>query len=266
MKNAFHFLIHIIDSFKLAFFQYNYRGFGLKFGIFRTLVGLIWKSKFHQNSAVYQDIFGFKVSAKNPQILYQLYREIFLDRVYFFDAENNEPKIIDAGANIGLSVLYFKFLYPKAKIIAIEPDPTAFKYLEENISQNRLQGVEVIQACVSDEKGKEKLYLSDNLINSSLFAKGEGITVDAVCLSDLLKIDTYDLVKVDIEGAETKVFQDLIKTGLYGKSKQYILEYHQGEGMEERLNEILKFFEENGFSSKVITFNQGEVFRGAFIR
>jgi FkbM family methyltransferase len=85
-------------------------------------------------------------------------------------------------------VLYFKFLYPKAKIIAIEPDPTAFKYLEENISQNRLQGVEVIQACVSDEKGKEKLYLADNLINTSIFGKGEGRTVDAVYLSDMLKL------------------------------------------------------------------------------
>ncbi len=155
LNNVINFLRHIIKAFREAFFQKHYKSFQLRFGIFSTLVVLIWKSKFHKNSAVHQDIFGFKVNANSPQVLYQLFREIFIERVYYFECEHDKPKIIDAGANIGLSVLYFKFLFPNSKIIAIEPDPIAFEYLEENIAQNKIQGVELIKACVSDQKGKE---------------------------------------------------------------------------------------------------------------
>jgi FkbM family methyltransferase len=257
LKNVFNFLRHIIEAFREAFFQKHYKSFQIRLGIFRTLVLLIWKSKFHKNSAVHQDIFSFKVSANSPQVLYQLFKEIFLERVYYFECEHDEPKIIDAGANIGLSVLYFKFLFPKSKIIAIEPDPTAFEYLEENIAQNKIQGVELIKACVSDLKGKEIFYSSENLINSSLFGEGKGIAVYAVCLSDLLEKSAFDLVKLDIEGAETKVFQDLFNTRLYSRSKRYILEYHEGEGMKDRLPEIVGAFEDNGFGSKINTYKRG---------
>ena len=259
MKNALNYLYHIIEAFRQAFFHKNYKSFQQKFSIFWTLIVLIWKSKFHQHKEFYQNIFGYKVKANNPKILYQLYLEIFLGDVYFFESEDDEPKIIDAGANIGLSVLYFKFLYPKANIIAIEPDPIAFGYLEENIKQNVLQGVDLIKACVSDKKGKETLFLSENLINSSLFGEGKGVEVDAICLSDLLKKEQFDLVKMDIEGTEIKVFQDLLNSDLYTRSKQYIMEYHQGKDNKERLPEILRVFEENGFKSEITILNSKEL-------
>jgi FkbM family methyltransferase len=260
LKNVFNFSRHIIEAFREAFFQKHYKSVQLKVRIFKTLVVLIWKSKIHKNSAVHQDIFGFKVNANSPQVLLQLFKEIFLERVYYFECEQDEPKIIDAGANIGLSVLFFKFLYPKSKIIAIEPDPTAFEYLEENIAQNKIQGVELIKACVSDQKGKEVFYSSENLINSSLVGEGKGIAVEAVCLSDLLQKSAFDLVKLDIEGAEIKVFQNLFNTGLYSRSKQYILEYHEGKGMKERLPDIVGAFEDNGFGSKINTYKRGRRF------
>src|SRR5690606_3275073 len=43
--------------------------------------------------------------------IYQ-YKEIFADNSYRFESENDHPVIIDCGSNIGLSILFFKELYP----------------------------------------------------------------------------------------------------------------------------------------------------------
>jgi FkbM family methyltransferase len=41
------------------------------------------------------------------------------------------PYIIDAGANIGLSIIYFKKKYPNSKIVAFEPDKLIFNILKK---------------------------------------------------------------------------------------------------------------------------------------
>jgi FkbM family methyltransferase len=43
------------------------------------------------------------------------------------------PVIIDCGGNIGLSVLYFKYLFPNSVITVFEPSPPVFEILKENI-------------------------------------------------------------------------------------------------------------------------------------
>ncbi len=61
--------------------------------------------------------------------------EIFVEEVYRFQSDTNTPLIIDCGSNIGLSIIYFKRLFPEAKIIGFEPDNEIFKILENNINQ-----------------------------------------------------------------------------------------------------------------------------------
>ena len=68
----------------------------------------------------------------NISFLHSL-EEIFEEEVYRFQTENKTPLIIDCGANIGLSVLYFRRLFPNAKIIAFEPDEGIFKILQKNM-------------------------------------------------------------------------------------------------------------------------------------
>src|SRR5690606_23212402 len=51
------------------------------------------------------------------------YAEIYERRLYEFRSTNPAPRIIDGGANIGLSVLFFKSLFPMARITCFEPDP-----------------------------------------------------------------------------------------------------------------------------------------------
>src|SRR5688572_8635835 len=52
------------------------------------------------------------------------YSEIFKRGIYRFETPSESPQIIDCGANIGLSVIYFKRLFPAARITAFEADPT----------------------------------------------------------------------------------------------------------------------------------------------
>ena len=65
------------------------------------------------------------------QEYHELKREIFSQGIYYFEADNDAPVIIDAGAHIGLATLYFKSLYPDARITAIEPYPRSFELLNK---------------------------------------------------------------------------------------------------------------------------------------
>lgn len=47
-----------------------------------------------------------------------------------------EPRtIVDLGSNIGLSILYFRLRFPRARIIGVEPNPLAFELLRRNVGR-----------------------------------------------------------------------------------------------------------------------------------
>jgi FkbM family methyltransferase len=228
-----------------------------KVQLLAALSFLFFRAKFSNDREVTVSLFGFRIIANSPQVLLRLVKEIFLEEAYKFGPKSATPKIIDGGSNIGISVLYFKSLYPQAQIIAIEPNPQAFYYLEKNIAGNSLSQVEVINACLSDRMGKERFYVSPtgSIINGSLYPQiGKSFLkeIDAVRLSDLLKEAEFDLVKLDVEGAERQVFEDLKESGSIKRSKQYLLEYHSIPGLGDIFGELVEVFEENGFKTPSI--------------
>ena len=60
------------------------------------------------------------------------FEHVFVQREYGFDLIKPPKVIIDAGANVGMSAVYFALRYPVAKIVAIEPELTSFRILEKN--------------------------------------------------------------------------------------------------------------------------------------
>jgi hypothetical protein len=78
--------------------------------------------------------FGIDFSYVDATSLLAGLREIYIDECYKFKAPNQEPRIIDCGANVGLSVFYFKHLYPLAKIQAFEADPVICGALRTNVT------------------------------------------------------------------------------------------------------------------------------------
>ena len=60
------------------------------------------------------------------------WRDIFQNHEYLLNAPSPPETIVDAGANIGLTSVYFANKWPHARIIAIEPEPENFRQLVRN--------------------------------------------------------------------------------------------------------------------------------------
>ena len=138
-------------------------------------------------------------------------KEIFVEEVYKFWSPTKTPYIIDCGANIGLSVIYFKRMYPSATLIAFEPDETIFKQLEINIAQFNYDNVQLLNKGVwNDETTLSFLAegtLGGRIIDSETKTSSKVISIHTVRLRNYLT-RKVDFLKIDIEGSEYEVLVD----------------------------------------------------------
>jgi len=172
-------------------------------------------------------------------------KDEFVHGIYHFETENPCPVIIDGGSNIGVSILYFKQLYPNARIIGFEPDPAIFRMLSENIERNHLKDVEVFELGLGDSEGTTT-FLADNSA-SGQFGEGEnGITVNVAALSKYID-GPIDFLKLNIEGQELPVLEELEASGKLGHVRELVFEYHGWAESEQRLGELLNLLHRNGF-------------------
>lgn len=86
----------------------------------------------------------FTIFYANNEEYHRLKNEIFTQHTYYFETETDAPLIIDAGAHIGLASLYFKKLYPKSHLIAIEPNPNLLPILTTNFQANQITDAEIL--------------------------------------------------------------------------------------------------------------------------
>jgi FkbM family methyltransferase len=127
------------------------------------------------------------------------------------------PRIIDAGAHIGVMTLHFKHQYPNARITSFEPNPNTFGYLMSNIEGNGLRDVEAVNAALSDKEGHAILRGSEDeeTRGNSIaehWGKRDGakvgeMHVKTVTLSSYLD-ETVDFLKLDVEGVEMEVLRE----------------------------------------------------------
>lgn len=73
---------------------------------------------------------------------------MFQLEMYKFIANSPNPHIIDCGANLGMSIIYYKQLYPEASIIAFEADEYIFSFLEKNVKSYEYKDAELINKAV----------------------------------------------------------------------------------------------------------------------
>lgn len=179
-----------------------------------------------------------------PSFIWQ-FKEIFVDEIYKFETDNKAPVIFDCGANIGMSCLYFKQLYPNAKIKAFEADPDIAEILQKNLLKNHINDVEIINKAVwIDDKGVE--FGQEGADGGSINLKTNRIRVDSIRLKDFLeKEERIDFLKVDIEGAEYEVLIDC-KDNL-SNIQNIFVEYHSRNNLPQRLSKILNVLEKNNF-------------------
>jgi FkbM family methyltransferase len=170
------------------------------------------------------------------------YLEIFEDQCLFFETKNQKPRIIDCGANIGISILYYKRLYPEAQIIGFEPDPKIFKILQGNLRFCNNDQVKVINKAVWNEETSIK-FLPDEADGGKITEGGQ-LTVQTVRLSDYLS-GNIDFLKMDIEGAEHDVLPSISNN--LKNVKFLFLEVHLEYNNSQKLENILSILRSNGF-------------------
>lgn len=180
-----------------------------------------------------------------PGLLHSI-REIFVEEVYRFQAQSDAPHIIDAGANIGLSVLYFKRLYPNSTVIAYEPDPTIFSALEKNVGG--LKGVELRQAAAWTEDTTLTFYMEGSLAGSTeidFIGKQVPVAVKSERLKSELAKRPVDFLKIDIEGAETAVLFDIEEE--LERVHHLFFEYHSIPEKAQSLGDLLNLVSRQGY-------------------
>ena len=169
-------------------------------------------------------------------------RQIFGEFVYDFDAGTDAPSILDCGAHIGLASLFFKELYPMARIRAYEADATVAGLCAYNMGEFG-HDVSVTAAAVWTHcKG---VAFAASMDDAGHVAAGGNVRVPTVRLRDEIGDGPVDLLKLDIEGAEFTVLADC--GDALRNVRRMIAEVHGFRPEEGRVGDFLSLLEAQGF-------------------
>jgi FkbM family methyltransferase len=179
-----------------------------------------------------------------------VFEGVLLFKEYDLSFLNLHPKIIlDVGANVGYTSIFFAKCYPQSRILAIEPEKSNFQLLLNNTEP--YQNIIPIQAAVWHENGKLQIRNPETekwgfQVNDS---KDElcSFIVDALTVDDLIEMtdeNTIDIAKFDIEGAEVEVFGNNYEKWLR-KIDVIVIELHDRlrEGCSDTLNRAVSGYD-----------------------
>lgn len=167
----------------------------------------------------------------------------------FKEVPLNDPTwILDCGANIGCSAVYFLNKFPECKVVCVEADYKNFAILVRNL-EPYLDRCFPFLGAISTEGGLVSIESSEKLGNwgSRISSIDTGQNVPAFPLQHLCSFTDqgfFDLIKMDIEGGETGILNSMSKRGSVEKMlfKRMIVECHSDEAFKamSELNNILK--------------------------
>jgi FkbM family methyltransferase len=138
------------------------------------------------------------------------YESILLGREYELPFAFDPRIIIDAGANIGMASVFFAIKFPKAKIIAVEPESSNYELLVKNTSP--YPNITAVRAALW--RNNQEVSVCDagsghwgrTISDNGGFERCRALTMDRLMAEH--DLDCIDLLKIDIEGAEKEVFEN----------------------------------------------------------
>lgn len=164
----------------------------------------------------------------SPDLGNLLFKEIYLNDVYRLNhlAGKDVTTFVDIGANCGFFSMRARALFPKARIIAVEPNPIAQKYLEQNLAHLDIEirkiglgnGTPISLSCPHKKKH------SGNMMPSS---GGELPTATLPTMFQKWNIDPNSgvFLKIDCEGGEQYLLNEE-STDLLQRAMQWAMEVH----------------------------------------
>lgn len=178
---------------------------------------------------------------------FSAWQAIFENHCYRFECDTETPTVIDLGANIGVSLLYFRSLFPDANLVGYEADPDIFQLLRKNC--DGMNNVELFQNAVAPVDGDVSFYASGDdagsLTKKTAAQPTTQHVISACRLSDILdRFAHVDLLKIDIEGAEVDVIMEAGQA--LSKVDRLFVEYHSFPCESQRLGQLLTLLQESG--------------------
>lgn len=139
--------------------------------------------------------------------------------------------------------------------MAFEPDPEAFMLIQENVKQNKLSNVTVLNFALDFTAGKAILFGNEKpgSLNKSLITSSDrptGTTIESKRLSEFID-HSIDLLKIDVEGTEGKIIDDLIFHKKLSAIKKLIIEFHP-KYADSSLEDFTSKLESQRFSCQVV--------------
>ncbi len=139
--------------------------------------------------------------------------QVFRECQYQIDVKAAPSVIVDAGANIGLTSIYFANRFPDAKVFAIECEASNFRLLKRNVAA--YDNIVPIHAALWGTDGEIEIVDTGLghwgfMTRTKNADSANSSCVRAITLSALLHehgLSHVDLLKIDIEGAEREVFE-----------------------------------------------------------
>jgi FkbM family methyltransferase len=199
-----------------------------------------------------------KIESRKKSSDFEVIKQIFEDQEYLLPIQkiiastlvSEQPIIVDAGANIGASGLYFITHFSNAILFCLEPFPASRHQLQKNFLRNNVKA-EILPIALWSKNElvdfkrsfRDKKDWSVQTIESK---NGQTRGIPLEMLFKELKIENIDILKIDIEGSEFDFFLTKKENLAYLKNiKSIILEIHDDAGNRKELVETLK---SEGFS------------------
>jgi FkbM family methyltransferase len=176
------------------------------------------------------------------------FHDVWTNEVYRFNTQREYPLILDCGSNVGMSTIYWKHLYPHARIVAFEPDQTVFTIFITNLSAWHITDVQAVNAAVWTHDGDVPFWTEGSDAGRLLWRAEDGSTsgqlVHTVRLRDYLT-EPIELLKLDIEGAELPVLTDC-RDRLHQVERLFV-EYHSMIGRPQLLDDLISVIRAAGY-------------------
>jgi len=197
------------------------------------------------------------LNKENSVYSLDIYMELFKERHHSKLSSflpNKNDIVIDVGANEGYYVLKTKEIAPSSKIIAVEPNPTAFGILKKNVEANKLKNIILLSKAITSRNGRIKFEIVKGrsevgAVNVYKKFRKRGrlkkITVNSITLEKLCKkykIDKIDILKIDVEGSEVDILKS--SKSILSKVDKAIIEYHNAQKTKEK---VIKLMNNNNF-------------------
>ncbi|HEX7362826.1 MAG TPA: FkbM family methyltransferase [Bryobacteraceae bacterium] len=142
------------------------------------------------------------------------------ETAFFLKACRPGVTFLDIGANVGYyTALALSKMNGNGRVIALEPDPESFRYLQATAAANGGSIAVCVQKAAARHHGRMTLFTShdnrgDNRLYSNELAQGS-CEVETAPVDDILKSvgsPTVDLVKMDVQGFEPYVLAGMHRT------------------------------------------------------